>query len=68
MFQFVIGLTFTFGRCASSILVHRISVCCSSLLSRNIRSTFVAWDVLTARRIIKSHETVCVRVVLGLEA
>jgi hypothetical protein len=64
MFQFVIGLTFTFGRCSSSIPVRRISVCCSSLLS--ICSTFVAWDVLIARRIIKSHET-CVCVAPGLE-
>ena len=61
MFQFVIGLTFTFGRCSSSIPVRRISVCCPSLLSRNICSTFVAWDVLIARRIIKPHEMcVCV--------
>jgi len=58
MFQFVTGLAFTFGRCSSSIPVRRISVCCcSSLLSRNICSTFVAWVVLTARCIIKSHET-----------
>jgi len=74
MFQFVTGLKFTFGRCSSSIPVRGISVCCSSLLSRNISSTFVAWDVLTARRIIKSHEArahvcvcVCVCVLPGLE-
>ena len=35
-------------------------MCSSSLLSRNICSTFVSWDVLTVRRIIKSHEMGCV--------
>jgi hypothetical protein len=59
MFQFVIGLRFTFGRCSSSIPVRRISVCCTSVLAINICSTCVAWDVLIAGRIIKSRE-VCV--------
>jgi hypothetical protein len=57
MFQVVTEPTLTFGTCSSSFPVRRISVCCSSLLSSNICSTFVAWDVLTACRIVRSHET-----------
>jgi hypothetical protein len=60
MFQSVTELLLTFGKCSSSFRVCRIRVCSSSLLFRNIRNTFVAWDVLTIRRIIESHETGCV--------
>jgi hypothetical protein len=67
MFRFVTGHTFTFGRCSSSIPVRGVSVCCSFVLSRNLSSTFDAWDVLIACLIMKFYERrVCV--VPGLEA
>jgi hypothetical protein len=60
MFQLVTEPTLTFGTCSSSFPVRGSSVCCSSLPSSNICITFVAWDVLSAHRIVQSHETACV--------